>query len=112
MNGPHHVLTKSGDKTVLNQPADGLWVTCEPSLVRTSLPDVMTVLSLIKENQMTDKYTAHVQMCQDGNEFLIRFVGLTLGEAKAFMRIFDKFDHVYSDAGLIRHGWELVEKVK
>jgi hypothetical protein len=53
-----------------------------------------------------------VQMCQDGNEFLIRFVGLTLGEAKAFMRVFDKFDHVYSDAGLIRHGWELVEKVK
>lgn len=58
---------------------------------------------------MSDKYTAHVQMCQDGNEFLIRFVGLTLGEAKAFMRIFDKFDHVYSDAGLIRRGWELVE---
>ena len=112
MNGPHHALTKSGDKTVLNQPADGLWVTCEPSLVRTSLPDAMTVLKTIKENEMSDKYTAHVQMCQDGNEFLIRFVGLTLGEAKAFMRVFDKFDHVYSDAGLIRRGWELVEKVK
>ena len=55
----------------------------------------MTVLSLIKEMKMTDKYTAHVQMCQDGNEFLIRFVGLTLGEAKAFMRVFDKFDHMF-----------------
>jgi hypothetical protein len=51
-------------------------------------------------------------MCQDENEFLIEFVGLTLGEARAFMRIFDKFDHVRSDVGLIRHGWELVEKVK
>ena len=47
MNGLHHALTKSGDKTALNQPADGLWVTCEPSLFRTSLPEVMTVLSLI-----------------------------------------------------------------
>ena len=62
---------------------------------------------------MSDKYTAETELTtKDGKDVLLRFTNLTIGEAKAFMRIFDKYDHVYSNVELNRHGWELVEKVK
>jgi hypothetical protein len=56
---------------------------------------------------MSDKYTAEAELTtKDGKDVLLRFPNLTIGEAKAFMRIFDKYDHVYSNVELSRHGWE------
>lgn len=56
---------------------------------------------------MTDKYTAEAHLTTDRDkEVVLRFVNLTIGEAKAFMRIFDKYDHVYSNVELNLHKWE------
>ena len=56
---------------------------------------------------MTDKYTAEAHLTTDsGKEVVLRFTNLTIGEAKAFMRIFDKYDHVYSNVELNLHKWE------
>lgn len=54
-----------------------------------------------------EKYTAETELTtKDGKDVLLRFTNLTIGEAKAFMRIFDKYDHVYSNVELNRHMWE------
>jgi hypothetical protein len=56
---------------------------------------------------MTDKYTAEAHLTTDRDkEVVLRFTNLTIGEAKAFMRIFDKYDHVYSNVELNLHKWE------
>lgn len=59
---------------------------------------------------MNDRYTAEAELTnvrsEEGGEVVLRFTNLTIGEAKAFMRIFDKYDHVYSNVELNRHGWE------
>jgi len=56
---------------------------------------------------MTDKYTAEAHLTTDrGKEVVLRFTNLTIGEAKAFMRIFDKYDHVSSNVELNLHKWE------
>jgi len=56
---------------------------------------------------MSEKYTAEAHLTtKDGEDVLLRFPNLTIGEAKAFMRIFDKFDHVLSNVELNLHMWE------
>lgn len=56
---------------------------------------------------MSDKYTAEAHLTTDRDkEVVLRFTNLTIGEAKAFMRIFDKYDHVYSNVELNLHKWE------
>ena len=58
---------------------------------------------------MTDKYTAEAHLTTDKDkdkEVVLRFTNLTIGEAKAFTRIFDKYDHVYSNVELNLHKWE------
>ena len=56
---------------------------------------------------MTDKYTAEAHLTTDRDkEVVLRFTNLTIGEAKAYMRIFDKYDHVYSNVELNLHKWE------
>lgn len=58
---------------------------------------------------MSDKYTAEAHLTTGRNEdrmIVLRFVNLTVGEAKAFMRIFDKYDHVLSNVDLNTHMWE------
>ena len=56
---------------------------------------------------MTDKYTAEAHLTTDRDkEVVLRFTNLTIGEAKAFMRIFDKYDHVLSNVDLNTHMWE------
>ena len=56
---------------------------------------------------MTDKYTAEAHLTTDRDkEVVLRFTNLTIGEAKAFMKIFDKYDHVYSNVELNLHKWE------
>lgn len=61
---------------------------------------------------MKDKYTAEVYLTnvrsEAGEEVVLRFVNLTFTEAKFFMRVFDKFDHVYSNLELNTHRWEKV----
>jgi hypothetical protein len=54
-----------------------------------------------------DRYTAEAHLTTDRDkEVVLRFTNLTIGEAKAFMRIFDKYDHVYSNVELNLHKWE------
>lgn len=60
---------------------------------------------------MTDKYMAEANLTVDkGKEcekdVVLVFTNLTIGEAKAFMRIFDKFDHGSSNTELNLHLWE------
>lgn len=55
------------------------------------------------------KYKASAKLItQDGKTIVLRFVNLTHAQAKAFQKTFDQFDHVYSDAKLVFHGWSEV----
>ncbi len=54
-----------------------------------------------------DRYTAEAELTtKDGKEVVLRFLNLTHAEARAFMKIFDKFDHVLSNVELNLHKWE------
>ena len=54
-----------------------------------------------------DRYTAEAHLTTDrGKEVVLRFLNLTHAEARAFMKIFDKYDHVYSNVELNLHKWE------
>lgn len=55
---------------------------------------------------MTDKYIAEAHLTDRDKEVVLRFTNLTIGEAKAFMKIFDKYDHVLSNVELNLHMWE------
>lgn len=58
---------------------------------------------------MTTKYKASAKLItQDGKTIVLRFHSLTFAQAKAFQKTFDQFDHVYSDADLVFHGWSEV----
>lgn len=58
---------------------------------------------------MTTKYKASAKLItQDGKTIVLRFHSLTFAQAKAFQKTFDQFDHVYSDADLVFHGWSAV----
>ena len=55
------------------------------------------------------KYKASAKLItQDGKTIVLRFHSLTFAQAKAFQKTFDQFDHVYSDADLVFHGWSEV----
>jgi hypothetical protein len=55
------------------------------------------------------KYKASAKLkTQDGKTIVLRFHSLTFTQAQAFQKTFDKFDHVYSDADLVFHGWSEV----
>ena len=55
------------------------------------------------------KYKASAKLItQDGKTIVLRFHSLTFTQAKAFQKTFDQFDHVYSDAKLVFHGWSEV----
>ena len=55
------------------------------------------------------KYKASAKLkTQDGKTIVLRFHSLTFAQAKAFQKTFDQFDHVYSDADLVFHGWSEV----
>ena len=59
---------------------------------------------------MTTKYKASVELItQDGKTIVLRFHSLTFAQAKAFQKTFDQFDHIYSDADLVFHGWSEVK---
>jgi hypothetical protein len=59
---------------------------------------------------MKDKYKAVVKLrTKDGEEVILRFHSLTLAQAKAFEKLFDQFDHVFSTSQLRLHMWEKVE---
>ena len=54
-----------------------------------------------------DRYTAEAHLTTDRDkEVVLRFLNLTHAEARSFMRIFDKFDHVLSNVELNTHMWE------
>ena len=54
-----------------------------------------------------DRYTAEAHLTTDRDkEVVLRFLNLTHAEARSFMRIFDKFDHVLSNVELNLHKWE------
>ena len=54
-----------------------------------------------------DRYIAEAHLTTDrGKEVVLRFLNLTHAEARAFMKIFDKYDHVYSNVELNLHKWE------
>ena len=54
-----------------------------------------------------DRYTAEAHLTTNsGKEAVLRFLNLTHAEARAFMKIFDKFDHVLSNVELNLHKWE------
>ena len=58
---------------------------------------------------MKTKYKASAKLItQDGKTIVLRFHSLTFTQAQAFQKTFDQFDHVYSDADLIFHGWSAV----
>jgi GTP-sensing pleiotropic transcriptional regulator CodY len=58
---------------------------------------------------MSDKYRAVVELrTKDNKTTVLRFHSLSFSEAKAFQKLFDKFDHIYSDADLVMHMWEQV----
>ena len=58
---------------------------------------------------MTTKYKASAKLkTQDGKTIVLRFHSLTFAQAKAFQKTFDQFDHIYSDADLVFHGWSEV----
>ena len=58
---------------------------------------------------MTTKYKASAKLItQDGKTIVLRFHSLTFAQAKAFQKTFDQFDHIYSDADLVFHGWSEV----
>ena len=55
------------------------------------------------------KYKAVAELqTKDDRIIVLRFHNLTFTQAKAFQKIFDQFDHVYSDAKLVFHGWSEV----
>ena len=56
---------------------------------------------------MTDRYIAEAHLSTDKDkEVVLRFLNLTHAEARAFMKIFDKYDHVLSTVQLNTHMWE------
>ncbi len=56
------------------------------------------------------KYKASAKLItQDGKTIVLRFHSLTFAQAKAFQKTFDQFDHIYSDADLVFHGWSEVK---
>jgi hypothetical protein len=58
---------------------------------------------------MSDKgrYIAEAHLTTDRDkEVVLRFLNLTHAEARSFMKIFDKFDHVFSNVQLNTHMWE------
>ena len=58
---------------------------------------------------MTTKYKASTKLkTQDGKTIVLRFHSLTFTQAQAFQKTFDQFDHIYSDADLVFHGWSEV----
>ena len=58
---------------------------------------------------MRTKYKASAKLkTQDGKTIVLRFHNLTFAQAKAFQKTFDQFDHIYSDADLVFHGWSEV----
>lgn len=58
---------------------------------------------------MKTKYKASAKLItQDGKTIVLRFHSLTFAQAKAFQKTFDQFDHIYSDADLVFHGWSEV----
>lgn len=53
-----------------------------------------------------DRYTAEAHLTTDRDkEVVLRFLNLTHAEARSFMKIFDKYDHVYSNVELNLHKW-------
>lgn len=59
---------------------------------------------------MSDKYTAEAHLTtKDGKDVLLRFLNLTHAEARSFVKIFDKYDHVLSNVELNLHMWEKKE---
>ena len=55
------------------------------------------------------KYKAVAELrTKDNRTIVLRFHSLTFAQAHAFQRTFDQFDHVYSDADLVFHGWSKV----
>ena len=59
---------------------------------------------------MKTKYKASVELkTQNGKTIVLRFHNLTFTQAKAFQKTFDQFDHIYSDADLVFHGWSEVK---
>ena len=59
---------------------------------------------------MKTKYKASAKLItQDGKTIVLRFHSLTFTQAQAFQKTFDQFDHVYSDADLVFHGWSEVK---
>ena len=56
------------------------------------------------------KYKAVAELrTKDNRTFVLRFHSLTFAQAKAFQKTFDQFDHIYSDADLVFHGWSEVK---
>ena len=59
---------------------------------------------------MKTKYKASVELkTKDNRTVVLRFHSLTFAQAKAFQKTFDQFDHIYSDADLVFHGWSEVK---
>lgn len=57
-----------------------------------------------------DRYIAEAELTtKDGEDVLLRFLNLTHAEARAFMRIFDKYDHAFSNVELNLHMWGVKE---
>ena len=58
---------------------------------------------------MRTKYKAVAELrTKDNRTIVLRFHSLTFAQAQAFQKTFDQFDHIYSDADLVFHGWSEV----
>jgi hypothetical protein len=53
------------------------------------------------------KYSAHVELRQDGQRVVMYLNGLTKREAETLYRVLDRnYSHTTSSAELVRYGWE------
>jgi hypothetical protein len=56
---------------------------------------------------MNTKYTAHITLCQAGEEIVLHFSNLSKKDAEAIHRVVDKnYSHITSSADVISYGWE------
>jgi len=56
------------------------------------------------------KHKAVVELkTRDNRTVVLRFHNLTFREAHSFCKLFDRFDHLHSDADLIFHGWSKMD---
>lgn len=56
---------------------------------------------------MNNKYTAHINLCQAGEEIVLYFSNLSKKDAEAIHRVMDKhYSHITSSADVLSYGWE------